>query len=439
MSIVCGTDFSLNSTRAVRVAALLAHRFGEPLALVHVVDWSQTELLGTTALAVNPARDRLRTSADRIRGRGIAVTEEIAGGAPDEVLVDYARRTSARLIVVASLGRRRPARWLLGSVAERTTQTSSVPVLVVRRSAGFLRWVEKGWPLRAIVGGDFSATGDAALGWVRELCRLGPCDVVVAHVYAPVAERRRLGLEDPTAGVDDARTQIENSLLRDLAERAALVGRVRFRVETSQGRVADQLVGMAIEEGADVLVVGTRQRRGTSRLWYGSVSNAALHLAPMNVLSVPAAERRHVRPIPRLRRVLVPTDFSELGDRAVPHAYATLAAGGAVHLLHVVESAAEPATPEERATQERALVEKLQALIPDGAEARGIETHVEILENKDAGAAICSTAERLGVDLICLASHGRSGLVSTLAGSVARRVLRRTTRPLLIVRAPDDD
>ena len=108
MPIVCGTDFSLSSARAVRVAALLARRLGEPLVLVHVVDWAHTELLGLTALEINPARERLRRVAERVRRRGLDVREEIASGAPDEALVDSARQPAPAWPRTAGRGSPRP-------------------------------------------------------------------------------------------------------------------------------------------------------------------------------------------------------------------------------------------------------------------------------------------------------------------------------------------
>jgi nucleotide-binding universal stress UspA family protein len=430
--IVCGTDFSRSSARAVRAAAWLGRRLGEPVLLLHVVDWTQTELLGTTALDVNPARDRLRAIADRVRRRAVEVTEEIASGAPDEALVACAARPGARLVVVASLGRRAAARWLLGSVAERTAQTSPVPVLVVRRSAGFRRWAEQDWPLRVVVGVDLTDTGDAALEAAAALRRHGPCDVVVAHVLATGA---RGGLGSAGQGLADDHLAGEGRVRRELAERAAPLGddRVRTRL-VSGGPVAEALVALGVEAGADLLVVGTRQRTGASRWWHGSVANAVLHLAPMNVLSAPAVIATPTPPIPRLQSVLVPTDFSMLGDAAVPYAYSVVATGGTVHLLHVAEPLAKPATAEQHARREWTLVQRLRALVPEEAEARGIETRVEIVEGARTADAICGAAERLAVDLLCLASHGRSGLVGTLAGSVARQVMLRSRRPLLVTR-----
>ena len=46
--------------------------------------------------------------------------------------------------------------------------------------------------------------------------------------------------------------------------------------------------------------------------------------------------------VAELRRVLVPTDFSEAGLTAIPYAYAVTARGGTVHLLHVVEPVTAP-------------------------------------------------------------------------------------------------
>jgi len=47
--------------------------------------------------------------------------------------------------------------------------------------------------------------------------------------------------------------------------------------------------------------------------------------------------------------------------------------------------------------------------------------------------AILQAAERLDVDVIALASHGRSGLGRLVQGSVAEEVARRSSRPLLLI------
>jgi nucleotide-binding universal stress UspA family protein len=149
--------------------------------------------------------------------------------------------------------------------------------------------------------------------------------------------------------------------------------------------------------------------------------------------------------------VLVATDFSELGDRAVPYAYAAAGRGGVVHLLHVIETppipnplyahyAREPEarTPEERDKVRHEVVARLRQLVPEDASARGIDTLLEAVDGPEVSPAICSAAERLGADLICLSSHGRSGISKAIAGSVAQDVMVRSKRPLLVIRPPTD-
>ena len=226
-------------------------------------------------------------------------------------------------------------------------------------------------------------------------------------------------------------------------------GSVWVHLQPGLGRPSEALVQLARKEAVDLVVVGTHQRAGTSKWWHGSVSQTVLHDSPSSVLCVPASAAM-MRTIPHLRRVLAPTDLSELGSSAVRHAYSLAPAGGTVHLLHVLplpESAPalgtgyslpEPSSSEERGVRER-LTTELRALIPPEATLRGITTRVELVTGRKVSEAICQAAERLDCDVICLATHGRSGLTRALAGSVAQEVLMNGTRPVFMVRPPRDE
>jgi nucleotide-binding universal stress UspA family protein len=149
--------------------------------------------------------------------------------------------------------------------------------------------------------------------------------------------------------------------------------------------------------------------------------------------------------IAKLERVLVTTDFSDLAAAAIPYAYALVARGGKVHLLHVVEPITLPnplyahyrpgrtPTPAERSAQLAELRERLAGLVPADTRGRGIETAFEVEEGPDVAQKVGDCAERVGADAVCIASHGRSGLVRTLLGSVAEDVLRRARRPVFVV------
>jgi nucleotide-binding universal stress UspA family protein len=123
--------------------------------------------------------------------------------------------------------------------------------------------------------------------------------------------------------------------------------------------------------------------------------------------------------------VLLPTDFSPLANRAIPSAYGLVAPGGVIHLLHVVTRKSGEEDPDP--------IERLRALIPHGAAAKGVTTEIHVANAEDASAAIWHMAGQLGVDAICMATHGRSGLTQAMLGSQAQEVMKRCRQPVLLV------
>ena len=250
----------------------------------------------------------------------------------------------------------------------------------------------------------------------------------------------RLGIRDTTSPLHNP-PDVQRILERDLKQRVIPVlgeENVHVRVIASWGRVDVPLIQIASESQADLVVVGTHQRQGLSRFWLGSVSRAILHHAPESVAVVPphATNEEDTGHIPELKRVLVTTDFSELGNRAIPYAYALLHRGGNLCILHVAASSAKT-TGTAQAKEHDPVKRQLHCLIPAEAELRGIETQLEVVEHGEPAAAICQAAERFGADVTCMASHGRSGLSKTILGSVAHDVMTCSKRPLLVVRPPE--
>ncbi len=446
MKIICGTDFSAHASEAANAAAALTARLQGTLSLVHVMDTSRYELPSKELMdyLCSSRQTKLKKEAGRLRRQGATVEELFLQGSPAVSLVKAATDSGARLIVVSSLGQIAPSRWFVGSVAERTAQNASVPTLVVRNQKPLEAWARSQRTLNVVVAYDFSESGDAALRWTSFLSEIGPCRITVVYVAWPPEVGGRFG-----AGYDQAHpyypSEVEKLLKRDLQEKCEEVlgkTKLRFRVAAGLGRPDPQLIEIAANEKADVIVVGTNQRRGLARL--GSVSRAVLHHAPLNVACIPiaAAEPADRGSISRFKRVLVTTDFSKLGNRAIPFAYSTLRRGGQVCLLHVVKATGrslEKAQAPEIKHSERndRLSAQLQALISPEAEARGISSQVELVEHSNVATAICQAAERFGADLICISSHGRSGLSKAILGSVSQDVMARSQRPVLVIRPPE--
>lgn len=448
--ILCGTDFSENARQAAQAAAAIAGRIKEPLILTHAVELPD---LGASRAQVSKwlaakRRKKLRQEAETIRGTGAEVEERALVGRPDEVLVDLARTETPRLLVVSSIGHRGMDRWLLGSVSERMAERTTVPALVVRDARPLIEWADGKSPLKVFVCFNLTATSGTALLWVKKLAAIGLCEVVVGYVDWPPEHQARLGVGGPLPLVGNP-PGMQAVLERDIQAKAGeLLGKIpfRLRVEACWGRPDVRLAGMAKEEGADLIVVGSHQYRGFERLWHTSVSRGLLHQAEMSVAIVPLATNgtRGAGMAPPVRRVLVPTDFSECADAAIPHAYAILRGGGTVHLLHIVTPSGifstvrldSRSSAKAAARHARECAAKLRMLIPAEAAELGILTQVEVVKSRNAAEAICRSAERLGADVICLGTHGRSGLSQALMGSVAQKVMTCSSRPLLVVHPP---
>ena len=313
--ILCGTDFSENARRAANVAAALAKRLGVPLRLVHA----------SVIPGMLRTDEDLRTEAQRLHGAGADLTAEVIEGDADQVLAQAAQQYAARLVVVSSLGRSAPARWLLGSVAERTAESSPVPTLVVRDATPLEAWARGERALKVFVGADFTASSDAALRWIAELREIGPCEVVVGFVGWPPEEAARLGVSG-AIGLSGNVPAIQRVLERDVREKVARVlggENVEVRVVGNWGRTDAPLVEMAVEAQADLVVVGTHRWHGLERLRHGSVSRGLLHHAPMSVacVPVPAAAPMAGPRMRECRRVLVAVDLNEPHGFAAPHGY----------------------------------------------------------------------------------------------------------------------
>ena len=150
------------------------------------------------------------------------------------------------------------------------------------------------------------------------------------------------------------------------------------------------------------------------------------------------------------RSILCPTDLSETGNRAVPLAIHLAADEGEIHLLHVGEPAflGNPLynqfavgyvpTPEERQAGEDRVREQLQELAPEGGLPRSISLHLHVVHAISVSDAIEQEAGRLGVEVVVMGTHGRTGLGRLVMGSVATEVVGKESMPVILVHEDTD-
>lgn len=144
----------------------------------------------------------------------------------------------------------------------------------------------------------------------------------------------------------------------------------------------------------------------------------------------------------------MPLDGSELAECVLPHVESIAKGCGAeaVTFLRVVEPVYIPASSDEGYTvnakeweqveaQSRAAAEHYLNQLLGRVKYNGVNIRAKIMFGK-AAESIAEYASKNRVDLIAIATHGRSGISRWIWGSVADRVLRSASAPVLMVRAP---
>ncbi|MCE9519565.1 MAG: universal stress protein [Verrucomicrobia bacterium] len=447
MQILCATDFSELSVRAADVAAALGRILHLPLHLVHsVLDWPMAADAVPIFYQTDTWREQLEAEAKRLRATGVEVTSEVRDGAPHLEVVAAAAERPTKIIIIGSTGLGMAERWLLGSVAERVTQSAPVATLVVRDPDSLLAWLRDGKPLLTLCAVDFNLSSDAALVALKDLHGIGHLELEVVHLR----EVRRSEFISLLAGAsrpEETKPSAEVELGRDVWDRVAhVLGDPPAKVHVSQvTRHADHEVArLAEERHAGLVVMGTHQRHGWQRLVAHSFSRGVLAHASTNVLCVPIGPYVPAFEVPIIRRVLVATNFSTSGHDDLRHAFGLVSGGGEIHILHVVPAPEPGINPlvrsmsylasgieskEARAAAQGKLDELLRALPAHP----NIHVTAGVVIHEHAAVAICEAAERFGADVICVGTRERPSADAATLGPVPHGVITRARSPVMIV------
>jgi nucleotide-binding universal stress UspA family protein len=144
------------------------------------------------------------------------------------------------------------------------------------------------------------------------------------------------------------------------------------------------------------------------------------------------------------KNILIPTDGSELSQRAVHTAvdlaklhHARLTGIHVIpdyHLLIAYEGAFDPVTEERIEEDAKVRAENYLAFVRKSAQDAGVPCETVCETSDHPYDAILKAADARRCDLIVMTSHGRKGLAAVLLGSETRKVLTHTRIPVLIVR-----
>jgi nucleotide-binding universal stress UspA family protein len=239
---------------------------------------------------------------ERLRNIGIPAEIVIMRGNPEFLISFAARQWPADEIFIRAHNRTDFRNWMLGSVAKSVVDSAPCSVEVVR-AAGEEYSAARNRSMRILLATDGSDVSLAAAQAVAETAWPEHAELkVVSVVNAMIYSLEEIGL------VRDRRTEWAHRAIGD-AVQVLRVAPFKISGEVIAGEAARQIIDRAKNWGADLIVVGTHERRGLKRLLSGGTSAVVASRAhcSVKVIRVPSDSRngkslRH-RSIPSVQNV----------------------------------------------------------------------------------------------------------------------------------------
>jgi nucleotide-binding universal stress UspA family protein len=287
---------------------------------------------------------------------------------------------------------------------------------------------------------DIARRSGAELHLVHVHVRATPAPIYVEGMPVVDEQLQSLSKEHELGYLEGIRDRLTAKL--ELPMRVAVLD--PLDADLRDQTVPDMLASYAATANSDLIVITTHGRGGLERFWLGSVADALVRASPVPVLLVrPDAYYPTSQP-PAFRQILIPLDGSALAEQILEPA---LMLGGPAEaeytLLHVVQPRVllrwgpftTPTDLDFEATQRRQSdAQHYLERIARPLRAAGKQVVLRVVAAEQVAPAILEEARQHGIDLIAIATHGRSNLGRLLLGSVADKVLRRTDIPLLVYR-----
>jgi len=299
---------------------------------------------------------------------------------------------------------------------------------------------------------DGSSFGEQALPLALSIARRSGAALKVMQVHQ-LLDSYYAGLPALDGTLEESLRQHEKAYLENVASRVREASPVKVSTIFEEGQVAASIKLHAVDAKVDLVVMTTHARGAVGRFWLGSTADELVRELPMPVLlNHPGEQTLDLKTDRTLNNVLIPLDGTPLAEQILEPATALARLYGAgLTLLRVVRPLVPTSVPVGMGTfSEVALhmaedVDKLQKQLEDEAgtyleniakklraESFSVTCRLAVADQPGVGVLKEAAAER--ADLIALETHGRRGLKRLFLGSVADKVLRGSTVPVLVHR-----
>jgi nucleotide-binding universal stress UspA family protein len=294
---------------------------------------------------------------------------------------------------------------------------------------------------------DGSRFSEQALPLALSLVERG-AQLEVVHVHhaaaddewVPVTPFRYEGLEASERVWNGNDRERENAYLCNCVQNGNANANGVALCKILEGEVIPALEKEIEESNPDLIIMATHGRGGVSRAWLGSTADTLVRDLHRPIMLIRAKEEDAPVDL-RTDHILVPLDGSRLGESVLKHALELADAGiTRITLLRVVEPANVGPEFAINVHSDALIDERVQAAhayLKDLAAELRSEGHVvdtDVVVASSAATAILNYAAANSTDIICMATHGRTGVKRLLLGSVADKVMRGVTVPILLYR-----
>ncbi|MBS3909661.1 MAG: universal stress protein [Actinobacteria bacterium] len=279
--------------------------------------------------------------------------------------------------------------------------------------------------MRFLVAVDGSETGKNALKQTLAFVKQAGGEVIAITVPFYYGAEFELGLVGTT---EEVFTGPAEAVLTEAREAAKEMG-VEINTVMETGTVHQAIVKTATANDVDLIVMGRRGLTRFERALMGSVTSRVIGYSPIDVLVIPRES------VLKWDKVLLPVDGSKYSDEAAKRAIElTKNYGGKLTILTVVDINPElfaiaPDIADQVEMGAKSIVDEAKAL----AEKAGIDAEMVLVEGEPYE-KIIGVAKDVGAGLICMGSHGRTGIGRLMMGSVTERVIGEATTPVLVVK-----
>jgi len=293
--ILCPIDFSDFSQHALDYALRIARWYDARIVAMHAVPVIVPVVspLGGYPMPIpapEPDLAALRVQLDAFmapaRNLHVPYDVDVRLGEPVASILDAATEYTADLIVLGTHGRGGFERFVLGSVAEKVLRKAACPVLTVPRRVHHVPGSGELIFKTILCPVDFSPSSMRALSLALSLAEEADARVAVMHVLEWFTERAPFEVEDLV--IRDYRRQAEEDARKRLAEAITPAARTYCHPEEVlvAGKVHREILRVASERQADLIVMGVHGRGVVDIALFGSTTTQVVRGATCAVLTL---------------------------------------------------------------------------------------------------------------------------------------------------------